>query len=592
MPTLSPTQASGMATYVSARSGDGSFAARPLLRAGICTTVAASLMAIGIARFDPVWAANDDPTMIAFANGDYAGGVASRLVHMNVAIGQLLAFLYSWLPRVPWYSLMLWGGWIAAWSAALFVAASGSARGRGMRLVLALLAIGIGFPGAALIVTFTSGAFGIGVAGLLLMTLAATRTQRAARLAAGLGGAALVASAMVRWDSFLGIVLAFLPVWVAIAFRAGMRRSLVTAGVVAIAAFGVHQADRIAYTHNDEWRAYDETRVAYKELKRGNRLLPSDALDAAAQSLGWTAIETELLAGFLFADPDVYTIDALETLLDRVPAQRAADLSEVYGIAFEPYHYFLWTLLGICLAHLIRIRRLMPSIWIVGSLAWFAAVMGYLTMYVRFPSRTAVPFWTTAVLVAAVVPDVLLTAQVRSRPMSSVAPAARRALTGAIVVAFLMVVSNAGDRIDSISVRADALRGRYARDAETLRGVDPNGIFIGMGGSVTTTGTDPRRADTAFGELRYVELGWATFSPHMERRLAQMGITNLYESLVHDEGVYFVASARRAKYLEHFLLKHHGWEVRFREVSPLHGNVSVWTATTPSRPQSSRNDDP
>lgn len=553
-----------------------------LVRAVLCLSAVSVLMISGNLRFASTWGANDDVTMAAFANGDYSGGVASRLIHIHVAVGQVLAFLYSWLPRVPWYALLMRAGWAVAWSAVLFLVFSGPAHGRAIRVVLAVAAIAIGFPGGTLVVTFTSGAFAIGVAGLLLLAAAATRDRLAAGLAAGLGGAALLCSSLIRWDSFLGIVLAFLPVWAAIALRAGLRRSLVVAAVVGVAAFGLHAVDHAVYTHNDEWRTYDEFRLAHKDLIRGNRLAASDDLTAAIRKVGWQPADAGLLKAFVFADPDVYTTDALRTLRDAVPAQRVSELGDVFRIAVKPYRFFAWTLLAICVVHLVRARRPLTRLWIFGSLVWLSAVLAYLTMYVRFPTRMATPFWASVVIVAAVVPDLLRANELRRRPLMEMAPATRLAIAGATLVALFMVASNAIDRADGLSRHSRALHRLYAEDAATLRSIDPDGVFVGSGGTVTTTGTDPGHAGTAFRDLRYIELGWPTFSPHYQRRLANLGVTNLYESLAFDKGFYFVGREPLANALERFLLRHHGWKVDFTEVATLHRNVSVWTATAPS----------
>lgn len=552
-------------------------------RGSLCVAVASLLIGGTVHRHVPSWGANDDVTMVAFANGDYSGGVASRLVHINVVAGQALAFLFSWFPRVPWYSLMLWAAWGAAWSTALFLALSGAAHGRAGRLALAVAAIAVGFPGAALVLTFTAGGFALGVTGLLFLAAAAERTRLAAWFAAGIGGTALVLASLIRWDSFFGILLAFLPVWAAIASRAGLRRSLLAAATVAIAAFGLHMIDQAVTVGNDEWRAYEEFSGAHRDLMRGNRLAPSEDLRAAVQALGWDPGDVGLLKAFVFADPDVYTTDALRTLRDSLPAQRVAEASEVFEIAVKPYRHFAWALLGICLVQLVRSRRFLTRVWIVGSVVWLLAVVGYLTMYVRFPSRMANPFWASALIVAAIVPDLLLTREFRSRPIMQMAPVARVVVIGATFVGLFMVTSNAADRLDGLARYGRGSHFLYESDAATLHDIDPDGIFVGSGGTVTTTGTDPRDALTAFGELDYIELGWPTFSPHYQRRLANMGITNLYEDLVFREGFYLVARGTIASALQQSLLRNHGWDVKFTEVATLHRDVSVWVATGAKR---------
>lgn len=537
-----------------------------------------ALLVLGVALAgEPFFVANDDVTMQAFSNGDYTGAVAGRLVHVNAVAGKTLALLFSRFPSVPWYSLNLWGAWITTFSCALFLAVAGPARQRATRLALALCATGLAVPTAALQPTFTSAALALGAAGLLMLAAASTRRGVMAWTAAGIGVLACVAASMIRWDSFLGIVLGFLPVWFAVATRAGPRRSAVALATLFVAVGGFYLVDRSLYA-DGAWRDYDSFRQAHKALFRDNQLRPSEELRNTLRTVGWSTGDAALFKRFVYADPDVFTSDALRTLEDTLPRRRAAEPSQIFRTAVAPYSEFAVLLVAIVVVNMGRCRRALHRLWLAGSLVWFLAICGYLTMYVRFPTRMATPFWACAVVIAAVVPDALAGADGLRRAIVVSAPRARIATLSATTLVLVAVSANALHRATSIGDAAREERATLATDLETLRRVDPDGVFIGPGGSLPTRGADPWRSATPFREIAYVELGWPTFSPHFERRLASLGIDDLYEHLAFEPGFYFLGRETLVTRFQQSLRDHHGWEVTFDPLAELHDGYFVWTA--------------
>ena len=66
------------------------------------------LFALFFCFITPHFQTNDDNMMMEIASGTLTGQPSAYLIYINIIIGKLLVFLYSFLPNINWYPILFY----------------------------------------------------------------------------------------------------------------------------------------------------------------------------------------------------------------------------------------------------------------------------------------------------------------------------------------------------------------------------------------------------------------------------------------------------------------------------------------------------
>ncbi len=281
------------------------------LRIAIALTLpCVTLIAVHV-LFDPLYRTNDDPSMLLLAAGLlYVDEPTPYLIFSNHLWGQLLAFLYTWLPGLPWYRVLQLTVQLAAGATLVYVAL-------GQRISASRMV-----PIAGCFVVFD-----------MLMLVRPHFT--------------LTAAAAIRHESAVLVYLLSIPpalvpllrAWREGGARLAVRRIVLPMAVAAIIVVSLHGYNRMRY-EVPEWRDFTETgpslgavldfsaagsavaqtwkRFPDRTVQLLNTRYAPEVYAAAAEGPGWTGSELRMFMAWFYADTELFSLARVESFLEHI----------------------------------------------------------------------------------------------------------------------------------------------------------------------------------------------------------------------------------------------------------------------------------
>ena len=531
---------------------------RAAVVAAVPLLVSAGVVTILVTSFRTIFLVNDDSTLEALINGDYTGHRTSSLVVAPTMLANAMRLGYVLFPRLPWYGIGLYALQIVAWAAIGTVAFSLRRRPPIAERIVIAVTILVLAPWMILRLSFTPTALLLGAAGVLVFGASAGVRGRVGVAYAVIAGVLLGAAYLVRSDSFWGAVVAFAPLLVLTAWKAGVRRSLTFALVVATFALVGFGSNRLDYSRTADWRAFMHMNSARSTLHGTNRLDAKNVSLSELHQIGWTRNDLKLFAGFFYPDPKVFTYDDIRSLGAKAGHLRPHDSwNRVANSLRSP------VLLPLLVAVFLALRRRRRFLVSLAAAVWFFGVLIALSIFVRLPDRVLYPLEGGAALMAAVLPAYL--SGVRAGERSGFT---RKSIALVAVVALVLAVT-AVDGVRGVPHIGDenshAAADRSAGLAD-LTAFDPKGVYIATG-NLFGMDADPLVAATPFANPRLIPLGWATNSPLFTARLTNAGVGDLFTALLRKPHVYLVGLQILAAQVQTFYLQHRGVKVRVKRES-------------------------
>ena len=523
---------------------------------------------------------NDDAVMAAFASGDYTGHPSAHLVFVSAFLGLILSGLHSIARPVPWFAYMLIS--IDVCSVACLVAIAYVRRrqlpARGQIAVVVLVAVVL--PVLLLRPTFTVVAIAVCVTGVVMIA-AATRSLSHARLLLWFGSICLGLGAMVRFESFVGVVAVFAPFIVLVSIHLGWRRALLGVCIVAMLVVGSSATDHVVNSSSG-WSSYLEFNHARGQLSGivDFQLAMENPADPAVAkvltNIGWNADDLGLFDSWFFYDRNVYSTDHLSALVSVSSGSKYnAPLSDSALLVFRSQRP-LWILaVGLGITALAS-RRWRVWLLIFLQLTWSFAVFVVTAASQRFPDRVSIPMYIAlGIILTLGIPLVINEPSAAQDATSS-----RRAWPSIIVAACLI----AGFQLLfddyapwQISRHNQTTIATYHDQLHVLNAIDPEGRFVCLGATLTTEGTDVLTTTSGYRANNVLCTGWPMFSPSFTQRQSLLGITpTMLDALATDAHVYLVLSPFTVPAIQRLYLRYIGMNVTLDEVGHL-ANGSVVT---------------
>lgn len=521
--------------------------------------------------FTTAYETNDDVGMMALASGLFRTEASPFLLFTHISIGYALEALYAWAPDFPWYAAYLYSVQVLAWTLVLHALLTLYRPREALLFFLAIFAM-IGAH-VAMKIQFTSTSILLGSASAFYFVSMVHRSRpRALPVAMG---ALLAAAGLIRENSLYLVLALWTPLLVYVAVRISARSVVLLVGTVAALSLLASATTFLAYDTDPRWEQYREFNRVRGQLQGRANFKPSAE---ARRKVEWTPSDTLLFRRWLFADPEVYSVDKLQLLHEDLGQKR----SEFPTLLIRRSLYFVESqLIGTALVLLFLSAWTRPTraALVFANLAWVLGLfLAAVVVFARMPTRVSIPMLLSTVLSSVFIaglPRVEWGKPGRPRlvfAVSLVLMALCAARVGMDVVAWNEESQRHLERDRTVRALYDQLATSY-----------PGSVLIHWPPAIRTEWLSPFARLSDLPPLRIVWLGWQTQSPDWVDELTANGIQDLYASLAHEDHVYLVTSPVRPRLvtgaLAEFLQHRRGVSVDFdRECLDDSCSVLVWTA--------------
>ncbi len=557
---------------------------RPLWFSGL---VVACLFATVFATLSTSYQTNDDPQLAMIAAGK---GIAlqpdEHLIFSNVLVGQVLKWLYSVCPALPWYGIYLFAIQFVAEVAILYCAiARGYGRGRMSLYLMYFAIVGVFYLNN---LQYTTTASLAGQAGALLCCLAfADRGASLDRKLIGrlAGGVALLALAsLVRLECFYLVVLLAMP---AVAWAIGwppatrMLFPVAAAGAICVAMVVALASYHTGYFARDpDWQAfldYNKLRVKFNDYGWTTYNADTAPLFAAAS---WSENDHALIEHWFYDHPATYSAVNLQKILASRPwrserftpdyvrrSTREIWRDKSLWPIVLAFPLFLWALE--------RSRRNSLALAITVA-AGFALLAGLTVLTKSPPSRVYFPVLTFPLTLALSMAREKITFPRRRMPALSVRcflrprawrrPGAqallRPTLVHCLVLAAIIGTGMSVHRQHRRSAKAQQLREELRDCLAHLEGSDQR-LYVSWATDFPWVALSPLDSLSSLGNRRLLMMSWTQGTPIAAAMKERFGIADTTQALFTRPDVVLLGDATSRPLIERFVREHHGVEVRF-----------------------------
>jgi hypothetical protein len=499
---------------------------------------------------------NDDIAMMSFANGDFTGTPESQLVFIGILIGGLLKLLYTLNSALPWYALILVFIQIFSGSVLLTVLFKFMKGSISRTFICVVSLVALITPTLVLDVSFSTTAMYTSVVGLACFTLALENDREQGALVLVAIAFILILASSLRFDFYLAAVLLMLPMYLLHMQKLSRFTVLLTLGMLLLPVASQFVQNQISNTGN--WASYNEFNALRGSMHGtpGFSRFVSTAYEEETikkiREFGWESEDLLLFGSWYFEDDRLFNTPSLEKLKEnidtgvtRIPLQPALE-NVILGKELIILFGFMMVFFGAGLS----VNK--HKNFLVLQVLWFFSVAAYISMSSRFPDRFAVGAIVGLFICILTSNMVLLRRQVLSNfyfesglRKTEVLLFTSLAFIGVFLIPHKFSASqlSSQNKIESI---------RYRSDIQVIDAIDPDGIFVYIGAQIAAEGINPWSERTLLAYKRFLGLGWATQSPHQEKRKQFMDLDgNFLSHFIDDPNKYLLTTSFIAELLEY-----------------------------------------
>ena len=360
----------------------------------------------------------------------------------------------------------------------------------------------------------------------------------------------------LRFDFFIAAVALMMPMYLLHIRKFSRFTVMLILGMFLLPVITHFAENQIS--NREEWATYNE----FNDLRGSMHGTPGlsqfvatayeDETISKIRRFGWESEDLLLFGSWYFEDKQLFNISTLEKLKEKIdlgkttlPLQPSLE-NITYGREFILLFGFLIVALGVA----IPIPKL--KYFILFQALWFFTISLIISSRSRFPDRFALGA-TVGLYVCILVSNLIL---LRRETSENQGTEFRNKKTEILLFTSLMftgvfVVPHKFSA-EQISLRNQAESTRLQSELQALDEIDPNGIFVYIGAQIAAEGINPWSERTLLESNRLLGLGWATNSPHQEKRKKAMDLdTNFVGQIVNDPNKYLLTSKNIAELLEY-----------------------------------------
>jgi hypothetical protein len=541
---------------------------------------AGSFIAIGIysailiSCFSPGVMVNDDIAMMSFSNGDFTGTPESQLVFIGFFVGGLLKLLYSFSSTLPWYALLFVLLQILSGSVLLTVWYK-ILKGRINRSFLSVAGlVALVTPVLVLDLSFSTTAMYLSACGLVSLALVVENYREQGPLITVAIASILVLASSLRFDFFLAAALLILPIYLLHLKNLSRLTAMLTLGILLLPVATHFVENQISKT--DDWARYRE----FNALRGSMHGTPGLARFVAGayeketyektREFGWESEDLLLFGNWYFEDAQIFNVSSLERLREnidtgvtRIPLQASLE-----NIIFGRELLILFGVMIVFFGATFSVSK--QKNFILFQALWFLTIAVYISSRTRFPDRFAVGA-VVGLYICMLAANLILVS--RQASVDNENDFRHRKIeilffTGLIITGVFLFPHKFSAAQISNQNKIESTR--LKTEIQTLDDVDPNGTFVYIGAQITAEGINPWTDRTLLKGNRLLGLGWATQSPHQEKRKQAMDLDGDFLSqFVDSPNRYLIASKKIAELLEYSFERRKKSQIKFDVVVEL-----------------------
>ncbi len=507
---------------------------------------------------------NDDAIMSNIASGAL-GGHTERLIYVNIIIGYILQFFYGISGAFNWYAVFQLMGVIICFITLCYIAIDKLSLFYGL-IVSAIFMVLIGTD-ILMWFQFSKNATVLTVTGIVLVRLAFDGAFNKKALFFTIAGAILmIFGALLRFESFIATGAISIPFIFLKLEKSKIIKCLAVFATIVLCTVGFETFNTYSYLSDEEWSEYyiyNETREEISDYK----ITFTNAQDA--EQYGLTANEYTLIYNWNYYDPEVFTLERLNEIEEKMPTQGITEI--IIGTAYKSIHFLYETppflLLGFILLAFLFFGDYKKSLHFLLTFVMLGLLLVYLVYLSRLPHRVEMLLvFSTAVFALLCFP---FKASFRpTKAACSFALCAVVLLSSGYLEQQQQILSDREGRELNMSY-FDAL----SADKENLYLLDTSLLDVMMGYDVFATKPDDYFSNIVF-------LGsWHSRSPISDDKLEYYGYTNPYRAILGEN--CYLACNNYSSQLTH-LQQHYSPDAYITEVpekfAPTFGVFKVETA--------------
>jgi len=532
--------------------------------------VVSCLFLLTLLFMTPAYDVNDDPAMALVSSGfGTINGPDEHLIYTNVLIGKLLKQLYQMTPLIPWYGCYLLLVHFISYCLLLYVLLLLDRQWLSLTgFLLFYLGTGIYFLTH---LQFTSTAFLLGLAGLsLILTnlIVDAKGDRHHWLKWG-GALCLIASSLIRLPAFQMLVLASLPLLLAVAFQffrqVKVSSYLAPAILTVIGVLGCAAYDQHYYQQDEGWQTYKTHLAAVAELINYVQIPYKDQTKPLFDEVGWSNYDFWMMKDWFYLDPEVYNVTRVEDFKKRSQEYTLWKFPEVmhYRITSAKAAFLNPIFLFCFIGSILIIRQIENKSWqrrtVKWMLGWTVLLMFWLLIYLKLPERVYIPLGCFPFFIA-----IFFNAANSSRQTELEQAQQRPSVYWGTLVLFLVVgilVWNQKHWSDQVV----SINQRFKQDLKQLHQQMPDRVFLAWAPFPIDCFL-PLDDLSESKDLKYLWLTGRQNTPLFQQRQSAYQIKSPYTDLYETDRLLLISNPVSNRNLQGYLKQHYGVNVKFQTV--------------------------
>lgn len=504
---------------------------------------------------------------------------SANLRWTHLFIGYFLSTLYSWFPSIPWYGWYLTLTHFVGMTAILYSVLI--LKPSLFRVAIYCCLFAIGETALLQELQFTSSSIIIQIGAVfLLFTAFSNPKDKRVKKWAFFSVALFIFGAMIRWDSFLLIVVLGSPLLLYGIFQQAEKRvfNILFCLAIITAAWSVDQVHYLIQNQDKDWADFNE----YKKLLSAHDILdykkPQYNWDATTADdyyykVGWEYEDYMMFHQWFFADSTVFGLrhfKALQETFQDCPYPEEHIQERLWQFFIETplkdYVYYCFIILAISFLFMTGNRWLYATLGL--SMLLVFALLASLYVYKHLPIRVSYPmsFYLLALAMLFMAHDQEFSLKTKWWSL---------ALLGVLLLSNFKMITNESSKIAHKKIYwAAALDSLNAQEHQ---------LYIGGGDFYMEPLMTPYQSlsDSMFTGFNMVDFGHLANCPTTYKQLENFNIENIHTQAPIDSNIYLLHryDSPFLKWYASFVLRHYNryieYELVQKEVNPI-VNIAVY----------------
>jgi hypothetical protein len=506
-----------------------------------------------------IYGVNDDVIIQQWLSGSYTGNPEFMIrgsATPKMLFGVIVSSLYSVLPQINWYSVVLLSAVLFSW----FIFGSVAIKIRNIFLLFFFTIISFlhllwfipspTYTAASVILSFTT---------LIYISYSILKENLSPKII--IFFLAYAIAYLIRPESFLLGTAAAVPflIFATVINRSHLKnisKKLFLPSFLCILIIGGDAGfEKTYYSQNKDWQNYREWEIARYKIQAN---APETAVDKNPVEFGWTPSEVELFKSYNYIDKNNFDAEKFQKL-EREASSKELELNyefiaDSHQKIFDGNTNWEWVKLisiitfSFMFFAFLLFPRIKAYLLLLGSSYLIIyLVMLYVAGWLRQPERVQVSVIFLAILVSSA--GFIFCKDYNSRLVFNHFTALSSLL---LIMISMSAISQGLHFVNKIGKDPDFF---WVQQLEYLEKFPKDSIFVGNASQFRNNWASPYVVSNHEVEDRVFTFGWHNFSPHWNERAESMGLNagNMFKSVIEDPRVYWVSDELTMEYVVKYM---------------------------------------